>query len=295
MLNIKDIEQKLKKYPEPKEVKEIREHITKTFSDLDFFEVGHKYIWHSKNGDIQLPSVSGVTHAFVPPTDWEEVKRRKAAKLGVPVEQLTREWEETNVRGTNNGTSAHLFGENYMYFVMGQTKFDPIIAPQYEKGYLIPYAAKENAVEAFYCDLMKLYDNDNGNIIYPVMAEAKLHTGVNAEYDLGANNYAGTTDMVFAHRDKSGKFKLLIYDFKTNKELTNDYARSVGQNLTGEFSDMYNESLSLYTLQLSAYSLCLMQLGYEIADRKLIWLKDDGTYEKHSVPDVTDRLLKVWR
>lgn len=35
----------------------------------------------------------------------------------------------------------------------------------------------------------------------------------------------------------------------------------------------------------------LKQLGYEIADRKLLWLKDDGTYEKISLPDITPTLI----
>ena len=56
------------------------------------------------------------------------------------------------------------------------------------------------------------------------------------------------------------------------------------------FDELYDEDYSYYILQLSCYSLCLMQLGYEIADRKIIWLKEDGTYDKVSVPDYTDRM-----
>ena len=36
-----------------------------------------------------------------------------------------------------------------------------------------------------------------------------------------------------------------------------------------------------------------MQLGLKIVDRCLIWLKDDGTYEKIKVPNITDKLLEI--
>ena len=36
-----------------------------------------------------------------------------------------------------------------------------------------------------------------------------------------------------------------------------------------------------------------MQLGLKIVDRNLIWLKEDGTYEKIKVPDITQVLLPL--
>jgi hypothetical protein len=39
------------------------------------------------------------------------------------------------------------------------------------------------------------------------------------------------------------------------------------------------------------YQIGLMQLGLEIADRNLIWLKEDGTYEKVKTPDLTETIL----
>ena len=56
---------------------------------------------------------------------------------------------------------------------------------------------------------------------------------------------------------------------------------------------MIDEAKSNYTIQLSLYQMGIEQLGYEVADRKIIWLKDDGLYEKISVPDVTKDLKAV--
>lgn len=87
--------------------------------------------------------------------------------------------------------------------------------------------------------------------------------------------------------------KMLLVTHNTNHELFKDYARTHSQMLLEPFSELYDEAYSYYILQLSCYSLCLMQLGYEIADRKLIWLKEDGEYEKISVPDYTDRVREA--
>ena len=67
-------------------------------------------------------------------------------KEGVDVSVIKRRWEENNLRATNNGTSTHLFGENYHWFVTDQIdKISSILQPQYEKGYFIPYGEKQNA------------------------------------------------------------------------------------------------------------------------------------------------------
>jgi hypothetical protein len=34
----------------------------------------------------------------------------------------------------------------------------------------------------------------------------------------------------------------------------------------------------------------LEDIGLKVIDRKLIWLKEDGTFEKKTVPDVTEKL-----
>lgn len=138
MLNIKDIRKR--NHVEPDEVKEIRENILNSFSKLEFQEGPHKYYIHNEDGTkTEVPSVSGVTHQFKPHFDQEEKATAYALKNNMLVEDVLRMWEETNIKATNNGTSTHLFGEAYMYFVTDQIdKIPDIIKPQYEKGYLIP-------------------------------------------------------------------------------------------------------------------------------------------------------------
>ena len=123
------------------------------------------------------------------------------------------------------------------------------------------------------------------------MAEAKIYTGINDTLNLN-ENFSGTFDMLFAFKH-NGKFKLSILDLKTNTALENDFNRNKGNMLLPPFEDLVDEAKSNYSIQLSCYQMGIEQLGYEVVDRKLIWLKDDGTYEKVSTPNLTDKLKLV--
>lgn len=287
MINIKEINEKLARLPEPPEVTAIRENILNTFSKLEFVEVGHQYFLPRENGEKEeLISVSKLCQQFEQEDDWDVIATRYALKHNMEKETVQRMWHENNIRATNNGTSTHLYGEMWMHFAMGKTDFDPVIKPQYEDGYLIPYGPKERAVEAFWQDLFSVDE------IYPVLAETRVYTGINNNALGLKQNYAGTFDMLFAIKHQ-GKWKLLIYDYKTNGSLTSPFKQENDIMMKAPFNYMVDESKSHYTLQLSAYQLALEQLGYEVIDRKLIWVKDDETYEKISLPDVTKELRKV--
>lgn len=305
MLNIQDIIDR--NHTEPEEVAKIRENIKQSFSRLEFQEGPHKYYLHNDDGTTtELPSVSAMTHQFQPHVDWDEKAEGVALKTNTTKEAVKRMWEENNVRATNNGTSVHLYAECFMHFFMGHPELiSPIVMPQYEKGYLIPYGIKQEGVLKFYEDL---FVTDK---IYPVMPEAQVYMGLTEDYK-DVKPYAGTFDMLFTYKASDGKWKLLLYDWKTNKELESEFNRMVHGIVTNPedkrhdkwmalygknggmalepFTELYDEAFSYYIMQLSCYSMCLQQLGYEIADRKIIWLKDDGTYEKISVPDYTSKM-----
>ena len=209
--------------------------------------------------------------------DWEEKAQGCALKEGVPVSVIKRRWEENNIRATNNGTSTHLFGEMYHWFVTGQPdKICDIIKPQYENGYLIPYGEKQNASQQYNEDLFNVHD------MYPLMVETQVYTKV----------YAGTFDKLiyYKHPTDPNKSGLIISDYKTNASLSSDYNRRYDVKMLPPFDDFIDEALSHYTLQLSMYQIPLEDLGLKILARRIIWLKPDGSYEQISVPDVTQRI-----
>lgn len=290
MFHISDIEKLHKENPVPKEVLEMREHILDSFKNLEFVEEGHKYYLHNADGTIdEMTSVSHICHIFEPEVDWDEKAERVALKEGVDVEVIKRRWEENNLMSTSNGTKTHAFAEAYMWFFMGKPENidEGIYKTQYEKGYLIPYGENEKAVVKFYEDLSKVKN------FYCVLPETKIYihsrnNPYNIKYDI-----SGTFDALFAFKDKDGTFKLSIFDWKTNKDLEKDYARKNNITLLEPFNNVnfINEPKSIYTLQLSLYQLGLQQLGYKIADRKLLWLSSDSNYHKIQVPNVTESLI----
>jgi hypothetical protein len=56
------------------------------------------------------------------------------------------------------------------------------------------------------------------------------------------------------------------------------------------FSDMVDEAYSMYVLQLNLYQAALENIGIKVIDRRLIWLKPDGTYQQVKVPDIQERI-----
>ena len=289
MLNIDKIKQRYRKNPEPKEVKEARKLITNAFKQLEFVEGVHKYyIPDGHGGKTELPAVSTVVHSFEPYIDWDEKCAQKAERLGIPTEELARQWHEKNIIATHCGSKTHFFGENAMNMFIGREKTAKKNMPfQYtDDGYLIPYCAKENAITRYYEDILA-----NGDV-YPVMPEAMIYMGINDKVKV-KNPYAGTFDILLAYK-MGGGIKFAVHDFKTNEDIYKSFSRTYDVMMESPFGEMgfYNEPYSCYCIQLSLYQLGLMQLDIEVVDRKLIWLKEDGTYEKVGTPDLTEILLQ---
>ena len=272
---------------EPKIVTEIRNKILNEFKDLEFIEDGHKYFL---NG-VQLPSVSEITHKFCQyPFDSKEQAITYAERHGETPQHWMDEWEFKKLRATISGTLTHEYGEslgwlrnNHPEFITESCKNKYIK----DKNWLIPTRPKEEAVLKFYNEL-------NPNLHF-VLAETKVYTGKNLELTNLKQNYCGTFDLLMYYdnpinKDKSG---LVIMDYKTNKELTNDYNRENWRFLLPPFGELYDESLSYYTLQLSCYQIPLEDIGLKIIGRRIIWLKDNCDYELIPIQDVTKRLRMV--
>jgi hypothetical protein len=72
-----------------------------------------------------------------------------------------------------------------------------------------------------------------------------------------------------------------------------DYSRQHGKMCLEPFTELPDEPLSMYTLQLSCYQIPLMDLGVKVIEREIIWLKDDKTYEVIKLPDMTQKLREI--
>lgn len=287
LLNFRDISVRMVRNPEPQEISETREKIITSFSDLVLQEKEHKYfVKKYRKRAYELPSVSSTIERWVPKVDWDEKAEMKALRLGIEKEELLKQWHEANIISTSCGSKTHFFGENAMNLFIGKEAVTANnMSFQYtEDGYLIPYNGKEWAITQYYNDILS---NDN---VYPVMPEAKIYTNYNDIFKL-KYPYAGTFDILLAYKYK-GEIVYSIHDFKTNASLHKDYAHEHNIMMLPPFDDMFEEPYSHYAIQLSLYQIGLMQLGIKVVDRNIIWLKEDGTYEKIKTPDLTETLIK---
>lgn len=285
MMNIEEIRDRLKLNPEPPEIEYIRNKITEAFKDIIFYPEPHKYFLSHEDGtQEELECVSNMAGRFVPEDDWDAIAERYAKKHNTTKELVQREWKIKNITSTTRGTAVHLAGENYNYFYRDRLDLiDPIIKPQIQDGWFIPLEGKQEAAQQFNEDVF------NTPNVYPVMPETQVYT---KEFKKG-NNYAGTFDILLAYRMPTGDFKLAIWDYKTNEALEKPFSHSARKMLLPPFDDLYDEPLSHYILQLNLYQIALENIGFEIIDRRIVWLHSNGSYDKIPLPDVTQRLRKV--
>lgn len=272
---------------EPKIVREIRNKILTEFDGLEFIEDGHKYFLNGR----QLPSVSEITHKFCQyPFDEKVQAERYAEKHGGTAEYWIDQWKFKNLRATTSGTLVHEYGESLGWVRNGHPELitDSCKCKYIKnKGWLIPTRPKEEAI-------LKFYDELHPNLHF-VLAETKVYTGKNLELTNLKQDYCGTFDLLMYYKDDKDESKngLVILDYKTNKELESEYNKTYNKMLAEPFGELVDQSKSYYTLQLSAYQIPLEDIGLKVIARRIIWLKDDGTYELIALPDVTDRLRSV--
>ena len=271
---------------EPSLVTEARQHILESFSDLEFYPDGHRYVLNGR----ELPSVSNVVHRFVrEPFDDQRQAIRYAQRHGQTPEYWIQQWRQNAFRAQTLGTMTHAYGESLGYLRAGMPeRICPSILPQYmpEYNFLAPIHPKEEAVLRFMDDMPPS--------MHLVLNEARAYSGKNPCPELNIKQQlAGTFDMLYYTDGTNGKpAGFVILDYKTNAGLQNEYNRKYGRMLATPFADLTEEDCSIYALQLSLYALMLQDIGIPIISRCIVWLRD-GEYELIPVPDLTPRLRQA--
>ncbi len=273
---------------EPIIVTQARKRILESFADLEFYEDGHRYILN----DRSLDSGSGIAHRFLSrPFDAVYQSEQYALRHGKTPDYWRQKWECNSFKATTLGTKTHEFGESLGFLRCGHPEMIvPRILPQYkaEYGFLAPIHPKEEAVVNFFDEMPDSY--------HLVLNEAKVYSGKNKNPERNLKEQiCGTFDMLYYYDGEGDPSQagFVVLDYKTNGSLTDNYSRQRRIMLLPPFGDLYQESLGEYTIQLSLYALMLEDIGLKVIARKIVWLKDDGTYEIISVDDVSERLRAV--
>ena len=196
-------------------------------------------------------------------------------------EEILSQWREKSENACSHGTEVHEFGESCFYYMTGQ--YDKILTGFKNRltsdGGFESIIPEEDAVVKFYQDIPVC--------IIPILAETKVY-----DSDLG---YAGTFDILLYYdatldgknEDESG---LVIMDWKTNEDLFKNFKE---KKLLPPFNGLLDMPLSIYKLQLSLYQICLENIGFKIVGRRILWLKNNSSYDKINLEKYTDILRKV--
>lgn len=227
---------------------ELLTKIQQPFSKLSFEEEKHRY--YVNNQPIKT-SVSGLISKFYEHFDAQAVAPFSARKLGIPTEEVLKQWADINQESRDRGHRVHNFGELY----------------QFDRS-LKPSCPQEEAIVAFWKSLPEH--------IIPVAAELRMY---HFQY-----LFAGTADiLLFDTKNQT----YIIADYKTNKDLFKNYQ---GKTMIGPFSHLLDMPLNHYVIQLSYYQLLLEQVEVKVSRRVIIWLGLDGNYQLFDTDDVTDIL-----
>ena len=184
--------------------------IKEYFKELQFDAQKHSYEVRGK----PLTSVSKTIHKYVEKVDFDKIAGFVAKKRGITKAEVLAEWEAKKVASCNQGTSVHIFGENYF------------------KG--------KEPTNGFEQAIVKFWDNIP-EYIEPFLFELQMFSET-----LGI---AGTSDIILFNK-RTGKF--ILADYKTNIDLFKNYKGKTllppFDNLLDSPYNKYQLQLSLYQL-----------------------------------------------
>ncbi len=228
-----------------------------------FDESAHSYNYLDSSGkSIQkFTSVTQFINTFKPKFDSTFWAKKKAKARGVSPEVILNEWKQISDTALDLGSALHKWIEDYYNGINPAMPTDDIL---------------RGRVEAFLeLHSSKLYK------FRPVHQEFRLFSR--------KWNIAGTTDAIL-HLDPN----YYVGDWKTNKKFTTDQDNSGRyQKLLYPFNDYWNNSLNVYSIQLSLYRLIMEEeAGFTTNGAFLVWIGPHEKPQLHKTVDFRDRLYE---
>lgn len=263
------------------QIQDVRDKILNAFDNkLIFKESTHQYFLDG----VEYNCVSNITHMFQTfdrelslDNCAEKAKKCQNYKYyGMTREEISDLWNEHSRIACEDGTETHEFGESMFYYMIGEDeKILPSAKNKFKNGKPAPTTPKEEQVVKFWMDLPEY--------LVPVLAETKVFNKIGTPY-------AGTFDILFYYYNPKDLENqgLVIFDYKTNEKLRSGF----DTKMRFPFNDMIDESLGLYTLQLSLYQIPMNQIGLNVIARRIVWLQEDK-YTIVKIPPVVDRLKQA--
>lgn len=252
------------------DLENIKNIILEASSKIKFNEKEHRYFY---NGKECIP-VSNVIDFWIPETDFDLVAQNYVRKNNIlePWQRIRQKWLLKGTYSTTNGTFVHQYGEdlNWICNFKDIPEYLPLKEHCFVEGYYIPVHPKAVAI-------YKYFEYCLSNKEIPFLAEIKLN--------LKEHQISGTLDQLVYSIPKKG---FIIRDYKTNETLVKDFKKPMKNPF-----QMYNdEALSHYILQQNLYDCMLNELGIEVKEKELVWLKDEK-FDLITLPDIKNQIMKA--
>ena len=230
-----------------------------------FDEGSHKYTYCDETtGKViqSFTSVTGFVDKFKEPFDSEYWAKKKAKQRGITKKAILLEWKEKGTTAAAFGTTIHQWIEDFYSNLKDTPKMpsDDMLIERIER--------------------FKELHNKRLHKLKPIFQEKRVFS---RKWGL-----AGTLDGLFEFNDIPR-----VGDWKTNKEfLTDDDFKGRFKKLLYPFEDLYDNSLNVYSIQVSLYRLIIEEeTGIDLGDGFIEWI-GPNTVKLYKVLDLRDRLIK---
>lgn len=230
--------------------------------DFIFEEVAHTY--HLAGNP--LTSATTFIKRFYEQFDAENKSISYAAKHGLDVEEVRKNWKEAGDVAKVLGSKVHKFIED---FWNGQ-----LIKPEDPD---VRFRAKE---------YLRFHQKNMMDKVQVLQECRVFHEkwGV-----------CGTIDSIFLVQNMLGEYEFQIWDWKTNKDEKFTTDESFAWNMMYHpFSNLKKNSVNEYSLQLSLYKLILQEYGMKIGRCFLCHIPPSGNVKVHEAKDLTKQLRQYF-
>lgn len=240
--------------------------LDENFSHIKFFDKNHKY---TIDGQPAKTSVSGVLKRFEKPFERYKVAERVANRDNKTIDQVLLEWDFAKNYSCHKGSEFHKFVENY--FNKKQTTIDNKALQTFYKENESFY--KESSIDDYYNELALLIKN----FLNFYEWWKKDHILIRSEFVIGdkESGICGTIDNLSYNKKTK---ELVIFDYKTNKEIKKDNPRD--ETFLSPIEYLSHCEYIKYSLQLNLYKYIIEKnSGFEVPKMYIVWVANKENYE----------------
>jgi hypothetical protein len=237
-----------------------------TFNDVTFYDEPHEYYINGK----KLISVTTLIHTYQEEFNEEYWSEYKGNQFNIKPQEIVRAWKFINKKGTIKGSAIHDYTENLFQnkefeypkeLILNEFGFDPIWNE---------YQTTKKHVDKFYKDV---HDR-----LIPIKTEFVVY---DKESLIG-----GMLDMIF-YNVKANEFQ--IYDWKTNKDFTNEMK---SRHLLNDLYMLEDCDLEIYSLQLELYKQIIEKnIPIKLGKSYIVWFSHNN--DNYKIIETKDRQFYV--